>query len=386
MVVVPRDAQIQGNVAQAFFNRTFGALGPDDTGERVLNAFLAISSLGNIIVMTYTASRMKQEIAKEGFLPFAKFFAQDKDFSLGRVLKWVRGKGWFTGLLKWKWFSPEMHSEKTPVGALVLHFVSCMVIISATSRLNPNDAYDVLSVSTAYLFPAFFGVFLSVGILWLRFKGPPETVPVKTPHHPFVGNGEGVKRTWTEMTGRSVNPVLSVICAVVFLIGNAYPVITTWVPPSKTLQNESQVRWFVVPVISCGALALATFWFLGFLARAKRREKRRHQEFVVERYPEFEWAEGEGPLEGEGAGERRREGGLVLVHETVSLLWKGRDTIELGRMMEAEGMGMGMGMGMGGGGRGGVGQGRGLGVGNGVMGQGYGGNPFAGTDFEGMGR
>ncbi|SPO05464.1 related to high affinity methionine permease [Cephalotrichum gorgonifer] len=392
MVVVPKEMQLGGNVAQAFFQRTFGGLGNNNVGERVLNAFLAVSSLGNIIVMTYTASRMKQEIAKEGFLPFAKFFAQDADVSVGRLLRWFQNRGLFTSILRHKWFSPEAHSEKTPVGALSLHFLSCMVILSATSRLSPDDAYNVLSVSTAYLFPAFFGIFLALGILILRFGTPPETAPVKTPHHPMPGTS--VKRTWTQMTRGTVNPALSVICAVIYLIGNVFPIITTWVPPSRGLSNTSGVRWFVVPTISWGALALGSLWFVGFLVMAKRRERRRHQEFVVERYPEFEWAGGdelhsgdEGGESGEGGGNvRMRPGGLVLVHETVSLLWKGRDTMELGRLMsETTGGGMGVGLGLG------EGMGMGNGNGAGVAGgrgpnQGYNpnANPFAGTDFEDM--
>ncbi|PKS10922.1 hypothetical protein jhhlp_002680 [Lomentospora prolificans] len=366
MVVVPKEAQIQGNMAQQFFQRTFGVLGNSETGERVLNAFLAISSLGNIIVMTYTASRMKQEIAKEGFLPFAKFFAQERDFSLGRLLKWFQARGYFTTILGHKWFSPETHTEKTPVGALLLHFMSCLVLIAATSKLQADDSYVVLSSASAYLFPAFFGLLLALGILILRFGTPPTTAPISTPHHPAIpGTQYSSKRTWTEMTDRSVNPTLSVICAVIYLLGNAYPIITSWVPPSDRF-GHTNVSWFVVPCISCGVLIFASLWFLGFLARAKRREHRRHQEFVVERYPEFELAEGDDGFQGgEDSDEaRRKAGGLILVHETVSLLWKGRDTMELGRMM--------------------------AGGGNGVqkeVPQAFvNPNPFAGTDFEGMGR
>lgn len=49
--MVPKDDQINKNVAQQFFNLTFGVLDSDPnnhTAERVLNAFLAISSLGNV--------------------------------------------------------------------------------------------------------------------------------------------------------------------------------------------------------------------------------------------------------------------------------------------------------------------------------------------------
>lgn len=84
-------------------------LGDHTTGERVFNAFLAISSLGNVIIMTFTAARMKQEIAKEGFLPFARFFAQDYDLSLGRLLRWLRGRGYLTSILRMKWLAPETH-------------------------------------------------------------------------------------------------------------------------------------------------------------------------------------------------------------------------------------------------------------------------------------
>ena len=91
----------------------------------------------------------------------------------------------------------------------------------------------------------------------------------------------------------------------------------------------------------------------------------------MERYPEFEYAEGDdgGVVGGGEYGEevRRKAGGLVLVHETVSLLWKGRDTIELGRMMaEANGHG------------GGIDKDSATAF--------VSRNPFAGTDFEGMGR
>ncbi len=57
MVVVPKDDQISENVAQQFFNLTFGVLDSDSnnyTAERVLNAFLAISSLGNVCCSPHT--------------------------------------------------------------------------------------------------------------------------------------------------------------------------------------------------------------------------------------------------------------------------------------------------------------------------------------------
>jgi amino acid transporter len=129
-----------------------------------------------MIVMTYTAARVKQEIAKEGILPFPRFFAQNTDLSLGRVLKALQSKGHFGSLLKTgSWLSPEHHSEKTPVGAFVLHFLSCLILISATWSMEPDKAYELLTTLSVYVINCFFGFFVGLGILILRWKGPPDT-------------------------------------------------------------------------------------------------------------------------------------------------------------------------------------------------------------------
>ncbi|KAL2194016.1 amino acid permease-domain-containing protein [Corynascus similis CBS 632.67] len=311
MVVVPATLQSRGSVAQQFFDRTFGVLSSDSalTGRRVFNAFLAISSFGNIVVMTYTAARMKQEIAKQGFLPWAKFFAQNEDVSLGRFLRWLENHR-----LNIKFLKAENHSERTPVGALVLHFFSCLVLIFATYNLDPDDAYKLLSVLIAYLTTAFFGFFLALGILILHFCGPPATEPDE--NQPAQ---KPVKKTWTEMTRGTVNPRVSITSAFIYLIGNAYPIITTWLPPSRRFGNQ-KVAWYLVPVISFCVLGFSALWFLGFLARAYIQKSKRNVEFGLRRKPDFDWADGGG----EGGGEfpdtdNRQHGGLVLIHETIEL-------------------------------------------------------------------
>jgi len=180
MVVVPATSQDQENVAQQFFDMTFGVLGSnqDLTKKRVLNAFLAISSFGSIVVTTYTAARMKQEIAKQGFLPWTNFFAQNKDVSLGRFLRWLRHHG-----LNIRFLRPENHSERAPVGALVLHFFSCLVLIFATYDLKPDIAFNLLTGIIAYLMTVFFGFFLGLGILILRLRGPPQTELINEGQH-----------------------------------------------------------------------------------------------------------------------------------------------------------------------------------------------------------
>ncbi|KAF7561912.1 hypothetical protein G7046_g2221 [Stylonectria norvegica] len=252
MVVVAADLMATSSVAEQFFDKPFGALGNERTGTMVFNSFLAISSFGNIVVMTYTAARLKQEIAKQGFLPFPKFFAQNTDVSLGRLLQWLEDRG-----CKIPYFSPEQHREKTPVGALVLHFFSCLVLIMATYYASSKDAYNILSGIIAYLPTAWFGFFLALGILILRFRGPPETKSVVTPFHPGLHNQHAITKSWEEMSRHTVYPWLSIMSAVVFLLGNAYPVITAWVKPSSHVTQQSKNGWYVVPVVSWSLLLFA---------------------------------------------------------------------------------------------------------------------------------
>ncbi|RSL66847.1 hypothetical protein CEP53_003217 [Fusarium sp. AF-6] len=371
MIIVPTDDQEQRNVAQEFFNVIFDAY-PEDPStnakryeiKRVVNAFLAISSFGNIVVMTYTAARMKQEIAKQGFLPFTSFFARNRDVSLGKFLMWLEGgerksttENGHHGVLEpqgydaqkvsagnrkprgrfFKFLNPSNHREKTPVGALVLHFASCIVLILATYNTSATNAYSVLSGLIAYLTSAWFGIFLALGILILHFHGPPSTQPAFTARYNQVPDQGPVKRSWAQMTRGSVDPRLSISCGCLYLVGNVYPIITSWVPPSKDLKQTS-LAWWAVPVISWCVLAFSTLWFLGFIGVAKYKCQTGRSEFIYLCKPDFSPAEGSEYRQRSGSGSdlpagetaaRSRHGGLVLSHETIYTGWEGTEMEKL---------------------------------------------------------
>ncbi|KAL0929667.1 high affinity methionine permease [Colletotrichum truncatum] len=316
MVVVPKEVQMDQNVALEFFKRTYGSTGP---GPRIFNAFLAISSMGNIIVMTYTAARVKQEIAKEGILPWPKFFAQNTDMSLGRLVRWFQKKGWFKSLLQLRWFSPEHHSEKTPVGALVLHLVSCIILIFATIGVKAEVAYTVLTSLSAYVVNAFIGTFLGLGILILRFRGPPVTT---ADDGASQHSNTAPLPSWADMTGKHFNPYLSVFCAVIYTCGGLYPIITNWIPPSLTVDLTVK-PWWLVPTVSWIIIALSIAWFVGFVLVARYIEKKDHRVFVVEKKPEFEAADGSSRTSEAG----KQGADLIQVHETVYLSWVGREAL-----------------------------------------------------------
>ncbi|KIW62550.1 hypothetical protein, variant 1 [Phialophora macrospora] len=317
MVVVPKQMQIDGaSVAESFFRLTYGALAQDDnTGARIFSAFLAISSLGNIIVMTYTAARVKQEIAKEGLLPWPKFFGQNKDLSFGRLLRWAQRTRIinrpFGSILRLRWLAPELHSERTPVGALVLHLLTCAILLFATYGETPQNAYLLLTGIAAYVVNACFGSLLAAGILYLRFSKA---------------------RDWRHKA-TNIHPWLSVAAATIYLVGNLFPVITSWVKPDKSLSLSSgaidssgilsaddretsgnPLSWFLVPTVGWAVLGFAALWWLGAAFVVRRIERHTHTEFTIER--EFDFDE-----------DPPGSGAYVQVHETVYLSWKAREIL-----------------------------------------------------------
>ena len=335
MVVVPHDDQVKFNVAQQFFKLTFGRLqsGDSKTGERIFNSLLAISSFGNIVVMTYTAARMKQEIAKQGFLPFSPFFARNRDFSLGRFLWWLEAKG-----MRISFLDPTQHSELTPVGALLLHFLSCLVLIFATYSLSADDAYSLLSSFISYVPNAWFGSLLAFGILWLHIWGPPSSEEVDT-RRGSTGSSQSLK--WSDMIRRTgIIPWLSKTCATLYLVGNLFPVITVWIPKSSrfTGGKKPAVAWFVSPTICWCVLAFAALWWCGWMLRARYKKHSQNLDFVYSRVPQFDWADEDAQGDPENLG-RHGAGDLILARETVHLSWQGHNKDGL----DEDGMEMGNG-------------------------------------------
>ena len=97
-------------VAAFFFGKVFG-----HAAERALSVFIALSALGNVMTITFAQSRVNQELAKEGVIPFGRFWAF----------------GW---------------PFRAPSAGLLLHFIPSFIIIVAIpfgkSRANLNQSVN----------------------------------------------------------------------------------------------------------------------------------------------------------------------------------------------------------------------------------------------------
>ena len=64
-------------VAGLFFRNVFG----ESAAARSLPAFVALSNIGNVLAVSFAHSRVNQELAKEGILPYSSFWASTRPFN-----------------------------------------------------------------------------------------------------------------------------------------------------------------------------------------------------------------------------------------------------------------------------------------------------------------
>lgn len=252
MVVVSKEQQL--NASDIALEFLINVIGPQHA-KRILAVFTTTSSLGNIIGMTFTASRVKQEIAKEGVIPFAKFFGENRTLFGRRRL------------------TNEAHQpEPTPLGALFLHWVFAVTLILITWPAKPASAYRILANLYVYLTDLVPSFIMAIGMLYLRF--------------------------FTQWSTKSLMPSwVSILAALVYALANGFPLIAVWIPPSHTSNDVYDLipgfPWYLTGTLSwivlvCGVLYWASFRFV-----LPRVGARKGKEFVVEREPVFRMQDGE---------------------------------------------------------------------------------------------
>lgn len=240
MVVVSKEDQLKtdADVALQFFANTIG----EKRATQTVAAFMAISSLGNIIVMTFTAARVKQEIGKEGLLPprsFSVFIGKNR--RLRNAFRYLSNNN----------NQSQSLDAATPVGGLLIHWAFSIILILATWSRHPTQAYRILVNLYSYAINAFFGVALGVGVLSLRLR---------------QNTGE---HSWA-----SSSPFgwwLSVPAALLYTIANAFPLVAMWIPPTDNENIPDQIqnlypgyRSFVTPTIGCSLVAAGVVYWIGF--------------------------------------------------------------------------------------------------------------------------
>tara|TARA_R110002003_G_scaffold290_2_gene18551 strand:+ start:44007 stop:44852 length:846 start_codon:yes stop_codon:yes gene_type:complete len=252
MVVVSKEQQLRSSdIALEFLINVIG----HQHATRVLAVFTTISSLGNIIGMTFTASKVKQEIAKEGVIPFAKFFGEN------RVL-----------FAQWRSKDESKQPEPTPLGALFLHWLFAVVLILLTWAAKPASAYRILVNLYVYLMDVVPSFIMAIGMLYLRF--------------------------FTRWSTKSLMPSwLSIAAAFIYALANGFPLVAVWIPPTHTSTDVYDLipgfPWHMTGTLSWALLACGVVYWICFRYALPRCGTRKGKEFLVEREPVFRMQDGE---------------------------------------------------------------------------------------------
>jgi len=195
---------------------------------------------------------VKQEIAKEGILPFSLFFAS----STTTPYAWLKQRLRPSNLPE----SQRPPPEQSPSAALFLHWMFAMIMIGATSSRVPDVAYTVLVSLYSYVIVVLVGFLVASGLLYLRYS-------------------EG--KAWTTSAG--FRPWGGPTAAMLYSIVCAFLLVATFIPPSAGspfATSSTGVEWYIVPTVGLCSLLLGYAYYLGFqfvIPRIKR------QVLVVER-------------------------------------------------------------------------------------------------------
>ncbi|KAH6850690.1 amino acid permease-domain-containing protein [Chaetomium sp. MPI-CAGE-AT-0009] len=183
-------------VAGLFFRNMFG----ESAAARSLPALVALSNIGNVLAVSFAHSRVNYELAREGVLPWSKFWASTKPFN-------------------------------TPAASLFLHWIVTVIVLIAPP---PGPAYNF--IVNLYTYPgAWINAFVAGGLIYLR-----------------LSKSEGWSSPW-----QTYLPVPAI-----YLCLNIFLVVTPFVPPNSDW-NADGYPYYAFPLVGTGVLLLgAVYWFL----------------------------------------------------------------------------------------------------------------------------
>ncbi|KAH7318062.1 amino acid/polyamine transporter I [Stachybotrys elegans] len=181
-------------VAGLFFRNMFG----NSAAANTLPVFVALSNLGNVLAVSFAHARLNQELAKEGLLPFSRFWASIKPFN-------------------------------APAAALFLHWIVTVIVLLAPPA---GPAYNF--IVNLYTYPgAWINAFVTAGLIYLQFSKKENW---SSPWHTYL-------------------PI-----SVVYLLANVFLAIVPFIPPEGSW-NADGYPYYVFPVVGVGVLILGgVYW------------------------------------------------------------------------------------------------------------------------------
>lgn len=231
------------DLATLFFDRLWS--NDHEAAAKAMAAVIAFSIFGNLWVMTFTAARVKQEIAKEGILPFSLLFASSYRTPYGMWQQWRSKKQ-----------LPDEEVEQAPTAAFGLHWFTSTLLIAVTSAIvDPRTTYSVLVSLYAYTIILVLGFWVSAGLLLTKMR-----------------------KSFDWQATRRYRPWLSPAHAIVYALATAFMLIAAFVPTERGSpfdESATNIPWYIVPTVGITAPLWGLLYYWGFLiyeAKIKGRE------------------------------------------------------------------------------------------------------------------
>ena len=225
------------NMGIAFFERLAGTSTAAPRGPSVV---FAIFIFGNLLAQTYTATRVKQEIAKEGILPWSLIFASGSDTWFARLTSSSPSRPYRPAVE-----DIDSHIEQAPIAATFLHWAVEVVLVLVVGSLLPlSQAYNFLTYIYTFAIVGVLGLLTAGGLLYLKL----DSLSVGLNH-----------RHWKEKS--AWKPWLDPLPAVLATAALAFLLFAAFAPPSAKQPNS--LPWWVGPTAGWLSGALGIFWWLG---------------------------------------------------------------------------------------------------------------------------
>ncbi|KAF4587714.1 putative high affinity methionine permease [Ophiocordyceps camponoti-floridani] len=195
---IPREQMQRSEVlvADFFFRCMFG----NSAAVHVLPLLVALSNLGNILAGSFATSRITQEMAKEGLLPFSRFWASNKPLN-------------------------------APAASLLLHWIITVIVLVAPPQ---GPAYTLIINISSYA-QAWINTLVVAGLLWLHYK---KSEKWTSPWHTHLS------------------------IAAVFLAANLFLIGVPFLPP-RGGQKEGEYPYYLYPIVGLCTFGLAAaYWVL----------------------------------------------------------------------------------------------------------------------------
>lgn len=220
---------------------------------------------------------MKQEIAKEGILPWSRFFAENRNF------RWLFWRHRHRAEQE-----HQQHGEATPIGALLLHWVFSLIMILASFALSPINSYRLYVNLYSFSIDAMFGFVVGGGLLYLRIAD-------------FFRSG----MKWSDISKE--NRWLSTGAAAIYCVANLYPLIAIWFQPpaGQPSANKSSIPFWVTGTVGFATLGCGLLYWVVFQHIFPRVAD---LELVVEKRPFL----------------HKEDGELVVTNEIVAIGWESK--------------------------------------------------------------